>query len=74
MTQLWINGAFVPVTLVHIPEQEVVRYKTQEKDGYEALVLGVDKRESDKEKGQKVSYGTMAEFVVTSDFAENHPA
>ncbi len=74
MTQLWVDGAYVPVTLGQIPEQEVVRYKTQEKDKYEALVVGVGKSESDKEKGQKVSYGTMAEFVVSSDFSENHPA
>lgn len=50
MTQLWIDGAYVPVTLVQIPEQEVVRYKTQEKDGYEALVIGVEKHESDAKK------------------------
>lgn len=39
MTRLWVDGAYVPVTLLHVPDQEVVRYKTEEKDGYSALVL-----------------------------------
>jgi ribosomal protein L3 len=39
MTRLWVDGAYVPVTLLQVPHQEVVRYKTEEKDGYSALVL-----------------------------------
>jgi large subunit ribosomal protein L3 len=73
MTKLWVDGAHVSVTLLQIPEQEVVRYKTEEKDGYSALVLGVDKKESDAKKGAKISYATMAEFSVDQDFVDNNP-
>jgi large subunit ribosomal protein L3 len=74
MTRMWIDGAYVPVTLLHIPEQEVVRYKTEEKDGYSALVLGLDKETSEAKKGQKVSYAKVAEFIVDPEFVQSNPA
>lgn len=73
MTKLWVNDAHVPVTLIHIPDQEIIRYKTQEKDWYEALVLWLDKKASDKKKGQKISYSVVSEFSVAPDFVQLHP-
>jgi large subunit ribosomal protein L3 len=39
MTQLWINDELVPVTLLKVVPQEIVRHKTTDKDGYNALVV-----------------------------------
>ena len=50
MTKLWVNNSHTAVTLLEIVPQEVVRYKTSEKDGYEATVIGVGKKELNKEK------------------------
>jgi len=44
MTQVWLEDSFVPVTILHIPQQEVVRYKNEETDGYDASVVGMDKK------------------------------
>lgn len=41
MTRLWIDNRFVAVTLAAVVEQHVVRHKTQEKDGYSALVIEI---------------------------------
>ena len=54
MTKMWIEDNFVPVTLVKLVPQEIVRYKTQEKDGYVSAVVGVEKKELKKDKGQKI--------------------
>ncbi|MEI7562277.1 MAG: hypothetical protein WCJ39_00725 [bacterium] len=32
MTKMWIGDMFVPVTLTKVIPQEIVRYKTAEKD------------------------------------------
>ena len=55
MTRLWIDGKMVPVTMVEILPQKIVRYKTVEKDGYQAAVIGVGEVETKKEKGQKLA-------------------
>jgi ribosomal protein L3 len=39
MTRLWIDGKMVPVTMVEVLPQKIVRYKTLEKDGYQAAVI-----------------------------------
>ncbi|MEI7557776.1 MAG: hypothetical protein WCJ45_02875 [bacterium] len=45
-----IDDAFVAVTLLKLIPQEVVRYKTQEKDGYISAVVGIEKKELKKDK------------------------
>lgn len=50
MTKLRLDNRHTAVTLLEVVPQEVVRYKTLEKDGYEAVVLGVGKKELNKEK------------------------
>jgi len=66
MTKLWLDGKFEPVTILLVAPQEVLRYKSVEKDGYEAVVVGVEK----KEKNEKVAYKKMVEFKVDGDFQE----
>ena len=74
MTRLWIDGKMAPVTMVEILPQKIVRYKTVEKDGYQAAVIGVDEVETKKEKGQKLAYDMQAEFDVDDAYVASHEA
>ncbi len=71
---MWIDDKFLPVTLVKIMPQEVIRYKTAEKDGYVCAVIGVEKKLLKKEKGQKITYSKVIEFEVDEDFIKNNEA
>jgi ribosomal protein L3 len=71
MTKMWIDDNFVPVTLVKLVPQEIVRYKTQEKDGYVSAVVGVEKKELKKDKGH---YKKMQEYKVDDSFVSAHQA
>ena len=64
----------VPVTMVEVLPQKIVRYKTVEKDGYQAAVIGVDEVETKKEKGQKLAYDMQAEFDVDDAYVAAHEA
>lgn len=72
MTKMWFDDKFVPVTLVKVLPQEIVRFKTQEKDGYISAVVGVEKKDLKKEKGQKLSYSMLTEFLVDDAFVGSH--
>lgn len=74
MTKMWIDDKFVAVTLVKLLPQEIIRYKTHDKDGYVAVVVGVEKKELKKEKGQKVEYAMVTEFPVDDAFISSHQA
>ena len=74
MTRLWIDGKMVPVTMVEILPQKIVRYKTVEKDWYQAAVIGVDEVETKKEKGQKLAYDMQTEFDVDDVYVASHAA
>ncbi len=74
MTKMWIGDNFVPVTLVKLVPQEIVRYKTQEKDGYVSAVVGVEKKELKKDKGQKITYKKEQEYKVDDAFVSAHQA
>lgn len=39
MTRVIHEGAFVPVTLIHVPTLDIAQVKTVETDGYEAVVV-----------------------------------
>ena len=71
---MWIGDAFVPVTLVKLIPQEVIRYKTQEKDGYICAVVGAEKKLLKKEKGQKIAYATTVELKIDENFIKNNEA
>ncbi len=74
MTKLRVDDRHVAVTLLEVVQQEVVRYKTLDQDGYEAAVLWVGKKELDKAKGQKVSYAVLQEFGCDEAFKSTYPA
>ena len=62
----------VPVTMVAVLPQKIVRYKTLEKDGYQAAVVWVEEVETKKEKGQKLAYDMQAEFDVDDAYVAAH--
>ncbi|MCF7835074.1 50S ribosomal protein L3 [Candidatus Gracilibacteria bacterium] len=72
MTRVWDNEKQIPVTVVKILQQEIVRYKDQDKDGYISAVVGVEKKELKKEKGKKIDYKMMTEFKVDDSFVQQH--
>jgi len=71
MTKLWLDGKFEAVTLLTVMNQEVIRYKNTEKDGYEAVVLGL--LASKKQKDQAKRYHKMVEFKTDKDFETKYP-
>lgn len=59
------NGDAVPVTYLKVEPNTVVRLKTQEKDGYNAIVLGVNRKEwTSRNKKQQVRYRNQKEWKV----------
>lgn len=55
-----------PVTIVQLMPQKVIRHKTQEKDGYDALVVGLMSKND--------TYLKQKEFNVSSDLLSTFPA
>lgn len=74
MTRLPVGDKLTAVTLLQIVPQNVVRYKTEEKDGYNAVVIWAEKKESDKKKWIKTSYSRMVEFEHSNEYMEANPA
>lgn len=74
MTRLPVGNALTAVTLLQIVPQNVVRYKTEEKDGYNAVVIWAEKKESDKQKGIKTSFTRMVEFAHSDEYKETNPS
>ena len=60
MTELLVDGKKIPVTLLKFLDQEIIRLKTTEKDGYNAIVVGAGKTEKD----WNVEYRYIKEFKV----------
>ncbi len=60
MTELFVEGQKIPVTLLKFLEQEIIRLKTTDKDWYNAIVVGAGKTEKDG----KVEYRYIKEFKV----------
>jgi len=72
MTKIWLDDKFVPVTLVKVVPQEIIRYKTEEKDWYTAVVIWVEKKEKDSQKWKKIVYKDVVEFKVDLDYVQNN--
>ncbi|MBU0625979.1 hypothetical protein KKH82_00670 [Patescibacteria group bacterium] len=74
MTKIWVEDKFLPVTLVKVLPQEIIRYKDTEKDGYIAAVIGVDKKKSKTtKKGTEVpQYLIVTEMKVDEEFIKTH--
>lgn len=70
MTRVVKGERFIPVTLLQVPELKVVWFKTQEKDGYEAIIIWVlenaDKGELGKDKTtlNKSAFSEIKEFPL----------
>jgi large subunit ribosomal protein L3 len=61
------TGEAVPVTYLEVRPNIVVRTKTQEKDGYNAVVLGVGAKKWKSRKGKEnTRYAQMKEWKVDS--------
>lgn len=49
MTQIFEkNGRLIPVTIVHVEENQIISIKTKDKDGYDATLLGYKKIDLNK--------------------------
>lgn len=74
MTRVVKDDKFIPVTLLQVPEMRVVGFKTAEKDGYDAIIVGVlaDKAEGilkkDKATLSKNEFSSIAEFAVSGEY------
>ncbi len=61
------NGDAVPVTYLAVEDNTVVRTKTKEKDGYQAVVLGIDEKKVKTRKGRELTKAkNQKEFMVDS--------
>jgi large subunit ribosomal protein L3 len=73
MTRTWENWKMIPVTVVKVLPQEIVRFKTQEKDWYSAVVIWVNRKDINKERGQKIKYSMTIEFKnIDDNFSNNY--
>ncbi len=67
MTRVIKNDKFVPITLLEIPSMQVLGYKTQEKDGYSAMIVGISgETEAKLKKGKKAL--SARDFSVVKEF------
>ena len=68
MTRVIKDDKFIPVTLLEVPKMQVVGYKTMEKDGYSAIVVGIAKKDEVKlAKGKKGL--NVKDFSVVKEFS-----
>jgi large subunit ribosomal protein L3 len=77
MTQLFLEGKMVPVTLVEAEPSQITQVKTKEKDGYSALQLGFEKITKQKKikktmKGKE--FKNLREFRLTVEEMGNYKA
>ena len=68
MTKVWVEGRQIPVTLLKIVPQEIIRHKTIEKDGYNALVLWGEKTQ----KNTTTQYTHVSEIKVIPESLEKY--
>lgn len=71
MTRLWVGEKLVPVTLLKLIPQQILRKKTEEKDWYSAIVVWSEKKELDKEKWIKEKYSHVCEYKVAPEDLDN---
>lgn len=65
MTRVVVWDSLTPVTIVEIVPQRVIRHKTQEKDGYTAIVVGVF--------GKNDKYRKQKEFNIAPELLDTFP-
>lgn len=68
MTRVIRDEKFIPITLLTLPHMQVVGYKTQEKDGYSALIVGISREEVASVEGKttlsKNKFSVIREFPI----------
>lgn len=70
MTRMRDDGKMIPVTLLKIPTQKILRHKTIEKDWYTAIVVWVDQKKDGKFRKSieyKVTEDDLANFAIWSE-------
>ena len=61
------DGTVVPVTYVKVDPNTVVRHRIKDRDGYDAVVLGIgEKKWKTRKKKEHAKYQVEREFVVDS--------
>ncbi len=71
MTRIVKGDKFIPVTLLEIPEMRVVWIKTIEKDGYEALIVGILTKKAEWKLKEWNTTLSKNEFTNISEFELN---
>lgn len=68
MTRVIKDEKFIPITLLTLPHMQVVGYKTQAKDGYSALIVGISSEEIASTEGKvtlsKNKFSVIREFII----------
>lgn len=78
MTRIVKEDRFIPITLLQVPELRVVWFKTLEKDGYDAIIIGVLKNGANAELAEgkatlnKSSFSRIKEFPVSEQEKGNY--
>ncbi|MDD2870630.1 MAG: 50S ribosomal protein L3 [Candidatus Gracilibacteria bacterium] len=79
MTRVIKDDKFIPITLLKVPTLKVVGFKTLEKDGYKAIIIGVldDKVEDvqlveGKNTLNKSKFSKIVEFPVSDEESEKY--
>ncbi|MCP4522728.1 MAG: 50S ribosomal protein L3 [Candidatus Gracilibacteria bacterium] len=76
MTRVIKEDRFIPVTLLKIPSLKVVGFKTLERDGYEAMIVGVVKTETELAEGKatlnKSAFSKIVEFPLNEGDSEKY--
>ena len=71
MTRIVKGDKFIPVTLLEIPTMKVVWFKTTEKDGYEALIVGILWKKAEWSLGEGKTTLSKNDFSVIREFPIN---
>ena len=72
MTQIYVDDKLTSVTLMKFIPQEIVRYKSDEKDGYVAAILRLKKKTIERKEKKITTYSKMKEFAVDQSFIDAH--
>lgn len=79
MTRVMKDDKFIPITLLSVPTLKVVWFKTLEKDGYKAIIIGVlDDKVEDAQLAEwkttlnKSNFSKIVEFPVSDEEIEKY--
>ncbi len=69
MTRVIKGDKFIPVTLLEVPKMQVIGYKTEDRDGYSAIIIGLVWKEETKHKKDRKNlsvknFSVVREFII----------